>query len=1706
MKRVGLLLFAAFLMQGFVFAQTSCPPITALPYIETFEDYRANIYDTAFPVNCWKRYTDNITFQSPPFISNTNYITNIDNICLGWNLDYTMPFHCVMLPKIDSTLHPINTLELSFWAFGEMDFAIGVITDDEQISTINYYDTVNIHGNYGNFTKYTVYFDNYNGPHGRFVIVPISGYFSYLAYMDNVKVDVINRCPSVNTFITTAGSGSAYVNWTIDSNTYHSAQGYHVRTIERNSRTLVDTQYTTHPWALIDDLDTNTDYLTLVGTVCNDSAAIRWDSTTFFTQKILFYIDGNIRVIPGKPLVYVDSTWSDSIRIFWSKAFHETQWELAYQEDNQTEWVIADTIDSGLQRYTFTDLTPGTLYYLRVTPLNVDHTQSASISASTECGDYNLPIVENFEGFISSVSKPCWTRTSFFLSDIRHSGHYSVGFQQLVAPSSSDLPINEQMLSFWGYTRTSGTYFIIGVWDTTESNNVAIIDTLYFDCNQEWRLFTLTPADYTGTGNRFVIISSSNDNRVDDLRIDSIPECPQPLNIHIDNVGTHTAQLSWQNHNAYSFEIDFWPDYDTTNITTWGIYIDDSVILTGLQPATRYSVRMRSHCHGGDTSQWSQTFFFTTGCMSITSLPYIENFRRWSVNHDMPACWGSNWTLPNVTIVSRQPIILETSTDTATSHPALRLMNEHYHQDTYVSLPQTDSSAISISNTELYLHGWRKELSDNHNYPLLVVGVSVTDDGSLFTPVDTLLLDTVPRLYEISFDNVPPSAGKYVTLLVKSRNNNYYHEIYIDSIALTNIPICARPIHITASNISPNSADIAWHDRSEAPEWQIEYGPRGFALGSGTRITVTTNPFQLTGLSHATYYDCYIRSICSETDTSEWSLDYCTFTTLQFPAPTPYHYDFEDSTEWHNWQTCSYQADWCRGTFPDYDGNHSIYISTDHGITSSVPAQGPANASVYRDIDFGNSDSTWLLSFRSKVVDNMNITAQGLVVYIVDRDQYITAVTRDDETPWGPISSMDPLIEPVNNVGWYTFTADLDTIHGIHRIAFFWYDTRIYSYGTIYTGKPIAVDDIDISHEGCHRPFNLSLTDATTNTADIEWFGPSDADYEVTYRAFVNGHTYLDTVHTNRIHFTNLAAGTRYIMSVRKLCGSAVSNPSIDYPFSTLVCDDGRTDTIANTSSTTTSKNIPFSTNASYSYSQQIFESSEVGDAGAIHAISFRCPSSFNLVNRSNCAIYLGHTNKDHFNNQYDCIDPGELELVYLGAIQYVSGWTTIMLDSPFEYDGSSNLVVAIDDNYGTSSSYRITFAVDQTPDYKSICYHCSLFDSENPMPFSLEQLQEFSGTKTAYTLRNQMVFQFCQKQPCGQPRLLAPIVRADRVRLRWRNEHADHYTVSYRLRSSNSWTDFDAPVYDTTFVIRNLLPEAEYVYRLQKFCTDGTVSNYTFGTFATRIQSDCLPLENPRVDRVTNHKAFLSWDPDQNNISYDLHVFNTWFDTITHSALAHDSVSDLQIGLTYYASVRAYCVNHDQPCEWSDTIAFTTQTCPDVSNVTYSSLEGNSVTLDWECDSNVSLWEIQYGIPGFSQGYGTTCIADHHPFVLRGLTGESSYELYVRSICDRDWYSELWSNPIYFTTPYSSINAPEASVLFTITPNPAHNEASIDISSPLLANSHIRICDAAGREIKQIPISQTHLTLDLSDFASGVYFVTLVTTQGSCVQKLIIE
>lgn len=76
------------------------------------------------------------------------------------------------------------------------------------------------------------------------------------------------------------------------------------------------------------------------------------------------------------------------------------------------------------------------------------------------------------------------------------------------------------------------------------------------------------------------------------------------------------------------------------------------------------------------------------------------------------------------------------------------------------------------------------------------------------------------------------------------------------------LPSCPYPSPLSAANVTSNSLDLEWVEIGSATTWNIEYGPSGFTPGSGTPLTTTSNPLNITNLNAITEYDFYVQSDC----------------------------------------------------------------------------------------------------------------------------------------------------------------------------------------------------------------------------------------------------------------------------------------------------------------------------------------------------------------------------------------------------------------------------------------------------------------------------------------------------------------------------------------------------------------------------------------------------------------------------------------------------------------------------------------------------------------------------------------------------------------------------------------------------------------------------------------------------------------------------
>ena len=118
----------------------------------------------------------------------------------------------------------------------------------------------------------------------------------------------------------------------------------------------------------------------------------------------------------------------------------------------------------------------------------------------------------------------------------------------------------------------------------------------------------------------------------------------------------------------------------------------------------------------------------------------------------------------------------------------------------------------------------------------------------------------------------------------------------------------------------------------------------------------------------------------------------------------------------------------------------------------------------------------------------------------------------------------------------------------------------------------------------------------------------------------------------------------------------------------------------------TTTNQLPTNQYYKYGFSQQIYTSSEINHAaGYIASIAFH---TVNGPSTRHLTIYMTHTTKASFDNNKDFVAVTDADIVFSGDVTFGAGqWNTIDLDSPFSYDGTSNIIVAVDDNTGSYAS-----------------------------------------------------------------------------------------------------------------------------------------------------------------------------------------------------------------------------------------------------------------------------------------------------------------------------------------------------------------------------------------------------------------------------------
>ncbi|MCQ2320565.1 MAG: choice-of-anchor J domain-containing protein [Bacteroidales bacterium] len=142
-----------------------------------------------------------------------------------------------------------------------------------------------------------------------------------------------------------------------------------------------------------------------------------------------------------------------------------------------------------------------------------------------------------------------------------------------------------------------------------------------------------------------------------------------------------------------------------------------------------------------------------------------------------------------------------------------------------------------------------------------------------------------------------------------------------------------------------------------------------------------------------------------------------------------------------------------------------------------------------------------------------------------------------------------------------------------------------------------------------------------------------------------------------------------------------------------------------------------------YTFAETLYPASEIGMAGTITHLAYHINSTASYHNE--VVIYMKNVSRTTFASVSDVETVTPADIVYQGDFDFpsTSGWFGIDLDTPFEYDGTSTLMIAFDENASGYSSRDFYYT------NVSNCRVSFFSDSTNPDPYNLGSFTGSSST-----------------------------------------------------------------------------------------------------------------------------------------------------------------------------------------------------------------------------------------------------------------------------------------------------------------------------------------------------------------------------------------
>ena len=843
------------------------------------------------------------------------------------------------------------------------------------------------------------------------------------------------------------------------------------------------------------------------------------------------------------------------------------------------------TVSRGTSNFTLNGLQPQRNYYayIRTDCGGGDTSQwSQRFSFTTPCDPATvLPYTEDFQTLSINARRDCWTSTNSYPqarkwhTSTNNKAYYFYdrnGVRNGMSIQKIDnVSISRLRTKFSLFGTDTSTRLSVGVMSNPNDFSTFVpITTFNMRDDYDWYNYEIPLSSYNGSDGYIAFTATTNGATTefyfDNLFVDTAASClpPVPDTIIASRTG---ATIIWQSQGATAWMMEYGHKGFTPGTSTVYMLRAPYASLAGMQPNSEYDVYLRTICGPNDTSEWSlNPICFHTTCEE-RQLPYVENFEGYygspysEYTRAIPTCWTLT-SSEGKKSEYRPQLYTDTIALNGTSTLVFRA-------------PGTLTSPVIAASLDTVEADFFMRVEDIADY--MVVGV-VTDptDISTFVAIDTVYNTAVDvyQKHSVAFNRYSGNGNQIAFRKVTGTFDNQTR-VFIDSLLVRPMDECLRPSNITVSDITAHTARVAWTERGTATSWIIEYDTVGYTPGTGTQITVNTNPYLLTGLDSNRAYAVNVRSIC--TDTSEWSNipgefelprcdESCLYTLVmssntsgwygasvevKYDENTTYNYSIGNRSGTEYIYACPGEIvsfSWVSGQYDSYC--HFLILNGDDTLYASSGT--PTAGLVYTTTCGSDTACPIPLNLTTTVIDYQTVEAGW---YGTGTFEIACKIVGTQQMMW------KDTVTTTNYVNTYR----IDSLHP--DTAYAWMVRKLCYIDSISSWQ---VGRFKIADNICVVPVDLTLRAVTNNNAGVVWESYAN-NLSWGVRCFSPAYNFDTIIYSSNkyLTITGLQSGVRYFVSVMGLCrDSAFSVWSDTIDFVTDVCDTVSGVTVTNITNT----------------------------------------------------------------------------------------------------------------------------------------------------------------------------------------------------------------------------------------------------------------------------------------------------------------------------------------------------------------------------------------------------------------------------------------------------------------------------------------------------------------------------------------------------------